>query len=218
MVARSNGTSGGGGMHAMAMASLTPLLLLLWGSQVQAVTLEAPSVLRAAARFAQATPGLTEDLKTEAELGTLDVTARAPAPEPVTTEGGEAGASTGEALRLTQAAARREVSIPTAVSLTERSSMGPWAAQAGLGGLGASAPAPTAAAEADRALGFGRVSMLVLGATQRPEAQPAPPRAIAVRVRWWMALPLLPGLAALVVSMRGLARTRTRRRYVLVQA
>lgn len=213
---RLTGTSNCGRMHATAMASLTPLLLLLWGSQVQAVTIEAPSALRAAERCVESAAAIAglDDAGPGLTVGTLaEVEAETPVPAEI-----DAPEATGVELRMTHAAARRELSASPAVSLTEERRLGAWAATAGLGGLGALSLSPAEAAAADRALGFGRVSTLVLGAVRREEASPAPASELKIQIKWWMALPLLPGLVALVISVRGIAKSRTRQCYVMARA
>ncbi len=201
-------------VHAMAMVSLTPLLLALWAGQVEAVTLEGARAILAARRCAVALEGLAVEPGALADAAALEAAVPEPAPWPergTAVAWAEPDLSRRAILRLTRAAADR--TAPTSAQLSESMDRGGPAAGAPPAAAPEAPPAgPVATRKPTAAEQIKPVTQLRPYAPQWGEARARAAGRARVRFAWWHALPLLPGLLALAVSMRGLARTRRRRR------
>ena len=216
MRARHHATRARGRLSAVMMACQTALLLALWGGRAQAVTLEEPGAMRTPALCAMAPEALPEQegLLAREVLSRVVLTDPLPptAREEVPTWG-EPDLSEEAILRLTRPAARCKVSGPEPVSAgTDR--------RVPDGVMVVRGPAARAAEPSGKA----SVAEKAKPATQlrayvppRRVPRAERPQGRRIRLAWWHALPVAPGLLALVASVRGLTNLRRRERYALAE-
>lgn len=195
------------------VAGLTPLLLALWGGQVQAVTVEATGALRSARRCVDAlqgmpgTPGLLTD---DATLRLVVPGACAPRHGYAAVPWAEPDLSQDAILRLSRALRDPEVTDPRAPRFTdERGAHSAVADVAEPTVLLGSRGGEVAAAELLKP-----VTYLRPYAPRWRDADAEATERAAAGLAWWHGLPLVPGLVAVIASVRGLVLTR-RRRYPL---
>jgi hypothetical protein len=194
-------------------AVLSPLLVALWGARVHAVTLEGPCAVRAAARCATAVQGFPLRPSLAPEAGCVRTADGEPSDVVVGSEAlawAEPDLSKGAILRLARTAAWEGASGPEVVVPREdwrtvaravfREPKPMAAPEVSV------SPAPSAMAEGVVLRGVGS------HAAPRPRRRVASDAASVTRmsVRWWHPLPLLPGLLALAVSVRGMVRAEPR--------
>jgi len=193
------------------MATLVPLLAVLWGVEAQAVTLEGSGAVCGGARCAAAAEGRPSPGELGEGASVLDAGAAG-----VSGAQGRDGVpawaqpevSRESILRLARTAADGDPSMPAGAQLGED-----WRALA-RGALRGSDPEVVVVA-ARTPLSRPSVVEESLGlwsggscAAPRPSRHVVSASTTVVALRWWHSVPLLPGLLALAVSVRGIARNR----------
>ena len=214
MRARHHATRARGRLSAVMMACQTALLLALWGGRAQAVTLEEPGAMRTPALCAMAPEALPEQegLLAREVLSRVVLTDPLPptAREEVPTWG-EPDLSEEAVLRLTRAA-RCQVSGPEPVSAGMD-----CRAEAGVVVRGPAAQAAEPRGKASVAEHVQPATQLRAYVPSRRVPRAERPQGWMSRLAWWHALPVVPGLLALVASVRGLTSLRRRERCVLAE-